>query len=85
MGWPALQNGALLSEAEKNGFAVLPTPDKGIKSQQRMEGWSIAVIILRAHNTKLTTHLPMLAEVLEVLAKIQPGEVAEVCHPDMKP
>lgn len=85
MGWDTLKNGALLGEAEENGFSLLLTADKGIKSQQRMEGRLIAVIILRAHNTKLTTHLPMIPEVIQLLTTIQPGQVVEVFHPDMNP
>jgi len=85
MGWDTLKNGALLSEAEKSGFTVMPTADKGIKSQQRMEGRLIAVVILRAHNTKLKTHLPMMPEVIHMLTTIQPGQVVEVFHSDMKP
>lgn len=50
-----------------------------------MEGRLIAVVILRAHNTKLKTHLPMLSEVIQTLTTIQPGQVVEVFHPDMQP
>ena len=85
MSWAALKNDALLSEAEQSGFAVMLMADKGIKSQQRMEGRLSAVVILRAHNTKLKPHLLMIPEVLEILTTIQPGQLVEVFHPDMKP
>ena len=85
MGWDRLKNGALLSEAEKSGFAVLLAADKGIKSQQRMAGRLIAVVVLRAQNTKLKTHVPMIPGVSQILTAIQPGQVVEVFHPDMKP
>lgn len=61
------------------------TSDKGIKSQQPMEGRLIAVVILRAHNAKLKTHLSMMPEVIQVLTTIQPGQIVEVFHSDMKP
>jgi hypothetical protein len=32
MAWDTLKNGALLTEAEKSGFSVLITSDKGIKA-----------------------------------------------------
>lgn len=83
MGWALLKNGALLNEAEKSGFSVLLTADKGIKNQQSLEGRLIAVVILRAHNTKLKTHLPMIPEVIQILTTIQPGQVVEVFHQDM--
>lgn len=84
MGWNTYKNGALLSEAEKNGFALMLSADKNIKTQQRIESRSIALIVLRAHNTKLKTHIVMMSEVVETLAIIQPGELVEVFHPDMK-
>ena len=43
MSWDTLKNGALLTEAEKFGFSVLMTSDKGIKDQQTMKGRSIGV------------------------------------------
>lgn len=85
MGWPLLRNGSLLSEAEKEGFTVLLTGDKNIKHQQVIAGRSIAVVVLRAPNNKLETHVSMLDEVRDVLVSIQPGELVEVVHPDMKP
>jgi hypothetical protein len=38
MAWDTLKNGALLTDGEKSGFSVLITSDKGIKSQQTMQG-----------------------------------------------
>ncbi len=85
MGWSLLRNNTLLSEAEKEGFAVLLTSDKNIKHQQVITGRSIAVIVLRALTNKLETHVSMLDEVRDVLATIRPGELVEVVHPDLKP
>ena len=85
MAWDALKNGALLMEAEKFGFSVLITSDKGIKDQQAMKGRSIRVVIIRAPNNRLETHLTMISEVIQILAVIQPGQIIEVFHPEMKP
>ena len=85
MAWDTLKNGALLTEAEKSGFSVLITSDKGIKEQQSMKGRSIAVVIIRAPNNRLETHVAMISEIVQVLAAIQPGQIIEVFHPDMKP
>ena len=84
MRWDALKNGALLTEAEKFGFSVLITSDKGIKDQQTMKGRSIGVLIIRAPNNRLETHLTMIPEVIQALAVIQPGQIAEVFHAEMK-
>ena len=57
MAWDTLKNGALLTEAVKFGFSVLITSDKGIKDQQAMKGRSIGVVIIRAPNNRLETHV----------------------------
>jgi predicted nuclease of predicted toxin-antitoxin system len=67
MAWDTLKNGALLTEAEKVGFSVLITSDKGIKDQQTMKGRSIGVVVIRAPNNRLETHLTMISDVIEVL------------------
>ena len=86
MAWDTLKNGALLTQAEKSGFSVvLITSDKGIKDQQAMKGRSIGVVIIRAPNNRLETHLTMISEVIQSLAVIQPGQIMEVFHPEMKP
>ena len=56
MAWDKLKKGALLIQAEEFGFFALLTADKGIKNQQRIEGRSIAVVIIRAPDNKLETH-----------------------------
>jgi hypothetical protein len=72
-------------EAEKSGLSVLITSDKGIRDQQTMKGRSIAVVILRAPNNRLETHLMMISQISQVVLVIQPGQVVEIFHPDMKP
>lgn len=85
MNWGGLQNGQLLAEAEKESFTVMLTADKSIRNQQRMQGRSIALIVLRAPNSKLKTHLLMIPEVELALLSLQPGQVIEIFHPDLKP
>ena len=80
MGWEALRNGTLLTEAEQAGFAVMLTADKSIRTQQTIVGRSISLIVLRAPDNRRATHLPMMPEVLAALATIQAGEVVEVLH-----
>ena len=85
MAWDTLKNGALLTEAEKFGFSLLITSDKGIKDQQTMKGRSIGVLLIRTPNNRLETHLTMISEIIRVLAVIQPGQIIEVFHAEMKP
>ncbi len=60
------------------------TSDKSIKHQQNLSLHSISIIVLRAPNNVLETHVAMLDEVREILATIQPGQLIEVFHSDMK-
>ena len=85
MKWGALQNGELLAKAEQENFSVMLTADANIKTQQRIEGRSIALIVLRAPNNKLKTHVSMIPAIVEALVAIQPGEVVELFHSEMKP
>ncbi len=85
MGWGLLKNGALLSEAEKDGFDVMLTSDSNIKHQQNLSFRSVSVVVLRAPNNKIETHIEMLDEVRATLAIIQPGQLLEVFHSEMKP
>lgn len=84
MAWDTFKNGALLTEAEKFGFSVLITSDKGIKDQQTIKGRSIGVVIIRAPNNRLETHLTMISQIVQVVADIQPGQIIEVFHAEMK-
>jgi predicted nuclease of predicted toxin-antitoxin system len=85
MGWAGLENGDLLDAAEKAAFAVMLTADKNIKKQQTIAGRSIALIVLRAPNNKLQTHIPMMQEANQALLTIEAGQVVEIFHPDLKP
>jgi hypothetical protein len=45
---------------------------------------SIGVVIIRAPNNRLETHLTMISEIIQILAVIRPGQIIEVFHPEMK-
>src|SRR5437867_12309958 len=70
MAWDTLKNGALLTEAEKFGFSVLITSDKGIKDQQTMKGRSIAVVVIRAPNNRLETHVTMISQIAQIVTVV---------------
>ena len=82
-GWADVVNGMLLSLAEENGFEVLLTADANIKNQQNLDQRAISILILRAFNNRLTTHVQMIEEIEQALSKLRPGEVIEVFHIDM--
>jgi hypothetical protein len=84
-GWDSYRNGRLLTVAEAEGFEVLLTGDTNVNYQQNFSFRSICLIVLRAYNNKRKTHIEMMPDVNQVLLSIQPGEVVEVFHKDVKP
>ena len=76
-------NGKLLDLAEQNGFDVLLTADSNIKNQQNLTGRNIAIVVLRAFNNRLSTHIQMVDDTESALVLIQGGEIMEVLHKDV--
>ena len=77
LGWDGYENGALLTIAQ-DFYDVLITTDANIQYQQRLTGYDIGLVILRAFNTKLESYLPLVPEIELVLTGIQPGEAVYV-------
>jgi predicted nuclease of predicted toxin-antitoxin system len=71
-------NGELLTLAERVGFDVLITSDKGLEYEQNYKGRRISVVILRSKSNRLPDLLPLTAECMEVLSSIEPGKVVNV-------
>jgi len=78
-GWSQLQNGALISAAEEDGFEVFVTTDKNLKYQQNLVGRRLAIVVL------LSTSWPrirrVLPSVVEAIATASPGSYQEVSVP----
>jgi hypothetical protein len=72
------KNGELLSLAEKAGFQVFLTLDRGLEYEQNLQGRTIAIILIRAKSSRLADLLPHSTEILRVLGFIQPGELVKV-------
>jgi predicted nuclease of predicted toxin-antitoxin system len=81
--WADALNGELLTLAEVNGFEVLLTADANIKNQQNLSNRQISILVLRAFNNRLATHIEMIEEIHEALAEIQSGEIVEIFHKDL--
>lgn len=77
MGWAGVRNGELLKLAE-NVFDVLITVDKGIQNQNVMESKNIALITLIVRWNKLPHLLPLIPQVLQTIADIQPGQIINI-------
>lgn len=82
--WADVLNGELLTLAEENNFDVLLTADTNIKSQQNLSKRKISILVLRAFNNRLITHIEMIEDIHAALAKVQSGEVVEVLHKDVQ-
>ncbi|MDQ2746834.1 MAG: hypothetical protein M3T96_06210 [Acidobacteriota bacterium] len=82
--WTDALNGELLALAEENNFDVMLTADSNIKTQQNMSKRKISILVLRAFNNRLATHIEMIDDIHQALAKIKSGEIVEVLHQDLK-
>ena len=69
-GWAGMKNGELLSKAE-NEFDVWLTADQNIESQQNLNRFDIAVVVLVASQNKLEVLLPLMPQLHNVLKNIQ--------------
>ncbi len=77
-------NGKLIALAESHDFQVLLTADANIKNQQNLSSRSISILIMRAYDNRLATHVQMVEIAKLALRKIETGEIVEVFHPLMK-
>ncbi len=73
-GWSGMKNGELLNEAE-NEFDVWLTADQNIESQQNLNRFDIAVVVLVAPQNKLEVLLPLMPLLHDVLKNIQPKQL----------
>jgi hypothetical protein len=73
-GFAGLKNGQLM-KAIDGQFDVLVTLDGGLPHQQNLVGLSFGVIVLRARSNSMGDLLPLVPELLRVIASIAPGTV----------
>ena len=74
LGWDELENGSLLVTAQDE-YDILISTDSNMKYQQNLPNYDIALIVLRAFNTKLESYLPLVPELEIAVQNINPGEV----------
>ena len=77
VGWAGLKNGELLRQASGK-FDVLVTGDRNLEYQQNSSRLSIAVVVLVALNSRIETLRPLVPELLQVLARIVPGQLVHI-------
>lgn len=79
-GFAAMKNGELLSRAEKAGFEVFITLDRGLEFQQNLRNRKIAIVFLRSETSRLKDLIPQVPEVLAVIGTIRPGQLVQTGH-----
>ncbi len=77
-GFAGKKNGELLSLAERAGFQVFLTVDRGIEYEQNLRHRTIGVVVIHAKSSRLDDLLPHSAEVLKVLGSIRSGQFVKV-------
>ena len=76
LGLAGKNNGELLSLAEEAGFQV--TLGRGIEYEQNLRGRRIAIVLMRAKSSRLVDLVPHMAEILEKLGTIEPGQLVQI-------
>jgi len=69
------RNGDLLLLAERQGFEVFLTLDKGIQYQQSLAAKTIAIVIVRTRSNRMIDLLPHAVACLSRIRDIQPGQL----------
>ncbi len=64
VGYSGKKNGILLRLAEKAGYEVLITIDRGMEAQQNLRGRRISVLILKGRSGRPKDLLPLVPECL---------------------
>jgi hypothetical protein len=77
VGLSGVENGILL-RAITGRFEVFVTPDKNLEYQQNLPRFTVAVVVLDTKRTDLKTLLPLVPELREVIAGVQPGSLYHV-------
>jgi hypothetical protein len=77
-GFAGMRNGELLLSAEKAGFDVFLTLDRGIEFQQRLKNRKIGIVLLRSKTSRLQDLEPQVSEILAAIVSIRAGQLVHV-------
>jgi len=77
MGWAGLDNGELLSKAEK-AFDVFITVDRNLTFQQNITRFNIAVLVLHSRSNRLEDLMPLISKILDALSNPQKGRAVSI-------
>jgi len=71
--WASIKNGALLQLAQES-FDIFVTVDRGMRYQQNLSAFGIAVIVLVVRHNKYEAIQPLVPALLTSLDKATPGK-----------
>ena len=77
-GLSGVENGDLLTAAEKMGFEVLVTVDQHIPDQQSMRGRYISLLILCGPTNRYSNLKPLIPSALQALRSIKRSEIVVI-------
>jgi predicted nuclease of predicted toxin-antitoxin system len=77
-GWAGKKNGELLLLAEKSGFQIFLTLDRGMEYEQNLKGRGIVIVLVAAKSSQLADLLPRMPAVLNALCSVRPGQLVHV-------
>jgi predicted nuclease of predicted toxin-antitoxin system len=72
------RNGDLLDLAERAGFQIFVTLDKGIEFEQNLTGRQIAIVILVSKSNRLEDLLPLASGCAIAISAALPGRITRV-------
>jgi len=72
------KNGELLLLAQKAGFHVFLTIDRGIEYEQNLTQLAVGVILIRTKSSRLADLQPHAPEILRVIGSIRPRQLVHV-------
>ena len=78
LGWSALENGELLSQAASNGFDALITKDQGLEYEQDLTSLPVSIVVLRAKTNKIDDLRPLVPALLAALVSLKPRSLMRV-------
>jgi hypothetical protein len=79
LGWSGTKNGTLLGLAIAADFDVIVTCDRNIQHQQNLSTLNLALVVLAVLDTRKSTLLPLVPDILATLAsKPQPGTISVI-------
>jgi predicted nuclease of predicted toxin-antitoxin system len=77
-GWSELANGELLTTAERSGFELFLTIDRGIEYQQNLSSRHISVVLISSKSNRLADLQRQVPDILRLLKSLLPGQLVKV-------